>query len=96
MDTPQFQFVWPHNTHTFNTPLVVAEGLTTEAILGLDFFEMNTCALDMESRLLSTTVPLSAVLPGEVDKKAQVYMKATSCWMLTWLQYCGHFLNARV
>ena len=52
--------------HTGDVTLVVAEGLTVEAILGLDFLESNQCILDLRNRTLS--LGNSAVLPLTPDK----------------------------
>ena len=48
---------------TFDINIVVAEGLTTEAILGLDFLEAHLCILDLSRHTLSfdgcNTIPFS-------------------------------------
>ena len=65
---------------TYNINIVVAEGLTTGAIFGLDFLEAHLCILDLGQRTLSfdgcntlpvgvapankTTIPLKVSLAG--------------------------------
>ena len=51
----------------FTTTIVVADGLTTEAILSLDFLQTNRCVLDMGQRTLQVSqyppIPLSPPQP---------------------------------
>jgi len=51
----------------FTTTIVIADGLTTEAILGLDFLQTNRCVLDMGQRTLQVSryppIPLSPPQP---------------------------------
>ena len=50
-------------TSVFSTEIVIADGLTTEGILGLDFLESHRCVIDTSHRVLqcgdtNLTVPL--------------------------------------
>ena len=65
---------------SFECTVVIADGLTTEAILGIDFLEANKCTLDMGNRTLcfpgsqslrvspaSSTSPVSPITVSLVD-----------------------------
>ena len=60
--------------HKEEVTFAVADGLTVEAILGLDFLENNQCTLDLRRRTLtlsdSTTVPLSSSKPSAAEQLA--------------------------
>ena len=60
---------------TYDIKIVVAEGLTTEAIFGLDFLEAHLCILDLGRRTLSfkgcNTIPFRAA-PTNTMKSTKV------------------------
>ena len=73
---------------TYDINIVVAEGLTTEAILGLDFLEAHLCILDLGRRTLSfdgcNTIPFRAAptnkptIPLKVSLVESICIPATS------------------
>ena len=66
----------------FSIDVVVAEGLTTDGILGLDFLESNSCTINTGRRTLqcgnvSMTVPLTSPSEPLVSQCAVVLTETT-------------------
>ena len=61
---------------TYDINAVVAEGLTTDAILGLDFLEAHLCILDLGRRTLSfdgcNTLPFGVAPTNKIMKSTKV------------------------
>ena len=53
----------------FESMMVIADGLTAEAILGLDFLEKHNCILDMGKRVLALPgcSPIALMAPSRID-----------------------------
>ena len=68
---------------TFDINIVVAEGLTTEAILGVDFLEAHLCILDLGRRTLSfdgcNTIPFRAAPTNKTTIPLKVSLVESIC-----------------
>ena len=58
-----------HLSNLLSVSVVIADGLTTEAILGFDFWETNQCTLDMGNCTLNFpgSQPITLSLPSLLD-----------------------------
>ena len=64
--------------HSFKHQIIVADSLTTEAILGLDFLEAQKCMIDTgQSRLIFKELGIS--LPIQRQQKLETTGSATMC-----------------
>lgn len=54
--------------------MVIADGLTAEVILGLDFLEKHHCILDMGKRVLALSgcSPITLMAPTRIDLQQQL------------------------
>ena len=66
-------------TSVFSTAIVIADDLTTEGILGLDFLESHGCTIDVSRRVLqcgdtNLTVPLCSPTKSPISAQCAVIL----------------------